>query len=150
MPSFRYTRGEERALLDSSFEPYGEGFLFYRTHWSRGIPVSAAEREAYLARAFGDDRYHFEEMIRGRAASGPRRPYWLSYSRMLAAFPASFGAAFLAFGAMFLGRAYFGDDPPMLIRLWLTAGWLSAGLGAQIMLVRLWREWQMTGRDRIP
>lgn len=150
MPSFRYTRGEERAFLDSSFEPDGDGFLFYRTHWSRGIPVSPAEREAYLARAFGDDRYHFEEMIRGRAATGRRRPYWLSYGRMLAAFPASFGAAFLAFGAMFLLRGYFSDDPRVLIGLWLAAGWLSAGFGAQIVLVGLWRGWQMAGRDRDP
>lgn len=139
MPSFRYTRGEERAFLDSDFEPDGAGFLFYRTHWSRGIPVSAAERQAYLARSFGDERRHFEEMIRGRAATGPRRPYWRSYGRMLAAFPASFGAAFLAFGAMFLLRAFVSDDPPPLIWLWLTAGWLSAGFGAQILLVRLWR-----------
>jgi len=139
MPSFRYTRGEERAFLDSSFEPAGDGFLFYRTHWSRGIPVSAAEREAYLARPFGDERLHFEAMIRGRAASGPRRPYRRSYGRTLAAFPASFGAAFLAFGAMFLARAWAADDPPALLWLWWTAGGLSAGFGAQILLVRLWR-----------
>jgi len=140
MPAFRYTRGEERTLLDSSFEPDGEGFLFYRTHWSRGIPVSAAEREAYLARPFDDERRRFEEMISGRAASGPRRPYRRSYGRMLGAFPASFGAAFLAFGAMFLGRAYFGGDPALLTWLWLAAGWLSGGLGAQIMMVWLWRR----------
>jgi hypothetical protein len=140
MPPFRYTRGEERGFLDTSFEADGDGFLFYRSHWSRGIPVSAAEREACLARPFDDERRRFEAMISGRAASGPRRPYWLSYSRMLAAFPAGFGAALLAFGAMFLGRAYFGDDAPVLIWLWLTAGWLSAGLGAQIVLVRPWRR----------
>lgn len=138
-PSFRYTRGEERAFLDSGFEADGDDFLFYRSHWSRGIPVSAAEREAYLAGTIDDERSHFEEMIRGRAATGPRRPYWRSYARMLGAVPASFGAAFLAFGALFLVRGFAADDPPALTGLWLVAGGLSAGFGAQIVLARLFR-----------
>jgi hypothetical protein len=145
MPSFRYTRGEERAFLETSFEPDGDGFLFYRSHWARGIPVTAAEREACLARPFDDERRRFEEMISGRAASGPRRPYWRSYGRMLGAFPASFGAAFLAFGAMFLIRSWGGGDPAVLLWLWSIAGGLSAGFGLQIVLVGLWRAWRGGG-----
>jgi len=137
MPSFRYTRGEERALLDTSFEPDGDGFLFYRSHWSRGIPVSAAEREAYLARPFDAERRRFEELIRGRPATAPRRPYGRSQARMLAAFPASVAVAGLAFGAMFLSRAYAAEDSPALVALWWIAGGLSAGFGLGIVLVRL-------------
>ncbi|HEV2816041.1 MAG TPA: hypothetical protein VGW40_02295 [Allosphingosinicella sp.] len=59
---------------------------------------------------------------------------------MLAAFPASFGAAFLAFGAMFLVRGLRSDDPAVLIWLWFLAGGLSAGFGLQIVLARLWRS----------
>jgi len=30
MRFFRYTRGEERQFLDTSFEPTGDGYAFYR------------------------------------------------------------------------------------------------------------------------
>src|ERR1051325_1716419 len=128
MGLFRYTKSDERGLMATAFEPDGENYLFYRYHWSRGIPVTAAEREAFLALPFDDERNHFEARIRGRAATGPRRPYWRSYARMIAGFPASVGAAFLAFGAMFLVRGWAGGDPPLLTALWWTAGGLSAGL----------------------
>ena len=142
MPSFEYTRGEERTLFDSSFEPDGDGFLFYRTHWSRGVPVTAAEREAYLSVAFPGSRRDFYAAIRGRAPAGPRRSYWRSNFTMLAAMPASFGVGFLAFGAMFLTRGLGGGDGPALTWLLLAAGGLGVGIGAEIVLVRLWLEWR--------
>jgi hypothetical protein len=104
MDLFRYTRGEERAFLDTGFEPDGDGYLFYRHHWARGIPVSAAEREAYLRPPLDGSRRAFHDAIRGRPATAPRRPYRRSYGRMLAGVPASFGWGLVLVGAMLLWR----------------------------------------------
>jgi uncharacterized membrane protein YhaH (DUF805 family) len=38
-----------KRLIELSFEPYGDGFVFYKNAWSSGIPVTAEEREAYLS-----------------------------------------------------------------------------------------------------
>lgn len=61
-----------RHLLELSFEPTSDGFLYYRTRWSPGIPVSAAEREAYLQiPAFGS-RHAWRKSLSGRPRFPPR------------------------------------------------------------------------------
>ncbi len=79
MSLFRATRGGERHLLDSSFGPDGDGYVFYRHHLARGIPVTAAERESYLRPPLGGSRRDFYQAIRGagrrfcRGAAGGAR-----------------------------------------------------------------------------
>jgi hypothetical protein len=132
---FRTTRGEERHLLDSSFEPHGDGYAFYRHHLARGIPVTAAEREAYLRPPLGGSRRAFYEAIRGREASLPRRGWWRSQHATLAAIPASIGWGLILAGATLLWPRS-GLEPPIRW-LFTVAGTLSAGYGALVLAVHL-------------
>ena len=135
MRLFRYTRGEERHFLASSFEPNGEGYAFYRHHFARGVPVTAAEREAYLESPLDGSRRAFYEAIAGREASLPRRPWWRSQRATLAGIPAGFGFGLILVGAMLLWRGR-GFEPPLL---WLLAGAGALGTiyGALAVAVRL-------------
>jgi hypothetical protein len=141
---FRYTRGEERHMLDSSFEPHGDGYVFYRHHFARGVPVTAAEREAYLRPPLGGSRRDFHEAIRGRPASLPRRSWWGSQRATLAAIPAQIGLALILVGAMLLWRSRGFDEPPLR---WLltTAGVLGTTYGTLVLAVRLFAR---GGRER--
>ena len=139
MPGFRYTRGEERAFLDTSFEPHGDGFAFYRHHWARGVAVSAAEREAYLRPPLDGDRGAFRRAIAGRPATLPRRGYRRSLAAMLAGFPPGFGWSFLGAGALLLWRGWTAEAA-WLQGLCLVAGATSAPFGLAILAVRAGRR----------
>ena len=136
MRFFRYTRSEERSFLDSSFEPYGDGYLFYRHHWARGVPVTAEEREAYLRPPLDGSRWSFYDRIKGRRPVAPRRPYWRSYRITLESIPAGFGLGLMLLGAMLVWRGG-GFDSPWLKSLLSAAGVLGLAYGAQVVLVRL-------------
>ena len=135
MRLFRTTRGEERHMLDSSFEPNGDGYAFYRHHLARGVPVTAAEREAYLRPPLGGSRRDFHEAIRGREASLPRRGWWRSQRATLAAIPATVGLGLILVGAMLLWRSGGMDEPPLR---WLlaVAGVLGISYGTLVLAVR--------------
>jgi hypothetical protein len=133
---FRATRGEARSLLDSSFEPNGDGYVFYRHHFARGIPVTAEEREAYLRPPFGGSRRDFYGAIRGRPASLPRRSWWRSQRATLAAIPAHFGGALIVVGAGLLWRSG-GDFETPLRWLLAAAGILGLLYGILVLAVRL-------------
>lgn len=135
MDLFRYTRGEERDFLDTSFEPHGDGYAFYRHHFARGIPVTAAEREAYLRPPLDGSRQEFYDAIRGRPASLPRRSWWRSQRLTLAGIPAGFGFGLVLVGAMLLWRGA-GFEPPLRWLL-MGAGGLGAAYGALVLAVRL-------------
>jgi hypothetical protein len=139
MPSFRYTRGDERRFLDTSFEPNGDGYVFYRHHWARGIPVTAEEREEYLRPTLEGSRSGFYRRIAGRAPVTPRRPYRISLRIMLESFPPAFGWAFVAVGAMLLWRGTALADPG-LSALCLVAGAMGASFGLLILAVRSLRR----------
>ena len=138
MAAFSYTRGEERAFLDTSFEPHGEGFAFYRHHWARGIEVSAAEREAFLSPPLDGDRAVFYRAIAGRPATLPRRPYRRALGAMLMGFPVGFGWSFVGAGVLLLWRGATADAA-WLGWLCLIAGAVSAAFGSAILLHRLAR-----------
>jgi hypothetical protein len=133
---FRYTRGEERHFLDSSFEPNGDGYAFYRHHLARGVPVTAAECEAYLRPPPGGSRREFHDSIRGRPASLPRRSWRRSQRNMLAAVPARFGLGLILTGALLAWRGPGLDEPPLRWLL-LTAGIMAMTYGVLILAIRL-------------
>ena len=132
---FRYTRGEERTALDSSFEPSGDFYVFYRHHFARGVPVTAEERETYLRPPFDGSRRAFYDAIRGRPATLPRRSWWRSQRVTLASIPTGFGWGLVLLGATFLWRG-FGFEGP-LRWLMFTAGPMGLTYGALILAVRL-------------
>lgn len=138
MRLFRYTRGEERDFLATSFEPSGDGYAFYRHHFARGIKVSAAERETYLRPPLDGSRRAFHDAIRGRPATLPRRSWWRSQRLTLAGIPSGFGFGLILLGAGMAWRGG-GFEPPL--RWLLTgAGALGAIYGALVLAVRLERR----------
>lgn len=123
-------------MLDSSFEPNGDGYVFYRHHFARGVPVSAGEREAYLRPPPGGSRRDFYEAIRGRPASLPRRSWWRSQRVTLAAIPAQIGWGLILTGALLAWRGPGLEEPPLRWLL-LTAGVMGMTYGALVLAVRL-------------
>jgi hypothetical protein len=69
-------------LGTTAFERTADGFVYYANAWSKGIPVSAAARHAYI---YGPRSTWFEAIL-GQSPSVPRRPYWRSVKRILTAF----------------------------------------------------------------
>lgn len=68
-------------ILATAFDEVDGKWVWYANAWSRGIVVSASERDLYLAfRSIA-----FRRAIRGRLASYPRRSYWPTVRRMLIA-----------------------------------------------------------------
>jgi hypothetical protein len=135
---FRYTRGEERTFLDSSFEPHGDGYAFYRHHLARGVPVTAEERETYLRPPLDGSRRDFYEAIRGRKAVLPRRSWWRSQRATLAAIPAGFGLGLVLLGATLIWRGGGFEGP--LARFLVGAGLLGGVYGLLVLAVRLRRR----------
>lgn len=138
MRLFRYTRGEERTFLDSSFEPHGDGYAFYRHHLARGIPVTAEERETYLRPPLDGSRRDFYESIRGREAVLPRRSWWRSQRATLAGIPAGFGFGLVLLGATLIWRGRGFEGP--LGRFLVGAGLLGGAYGLLVLAVRLRRQ----------
>ena len=122
-------------MLDSSFEPHGDGYVFYRHHLARGVPVTAEERETYLRPSFGESRSDFYRAIRGREASLPRRPWLRSQRATLAAIPASIGWGLILVGAMLLWRGLEVEAPWRWLPI--LAGVMGLAYGALVLAVRL-------------
>jgi hypothetical protein len=71
----------QRELLGTAFERSNGQWVWYANAWARGVIVSDAEREIYLAYR----PIAFRQAIKGRPASEPRRPYWRGLKRILTA-----------------------------------------------------------------
>lgn len=108
---------QQRAILSLSFEPAGDGFIYYHKAWSRGIPVTVHEREAYLGIPALGSRRAWRHSIANRQTVAPR-PYLPMLHKLLAVMPiqmalvsALFGAASivsgLSAGDSMLGLGYF-------------------------------------------
>jgi len=68
-------------LGSTAFDRVDDGFVYYSNAWSKGIPVSATARNAYI---FGP-RSEWLEALSDREATVARRPYWRSLRRILTA-----------------------------------------------------------------
>ena len=84
---FSFGPEEQRALLELSFEPDGQGYVFYQHRWSSGVAVTAAEREQYLSASVFSNRAGFYASIGGRPPVGPPRRWAPVMWRMLARYP---------------------------------------------------------------
>lgn len=73
--------GRHRHILATGFERDGEGWLYYRSAWSGGVPVSSEERELLLS----GHLLKWRRALSGRKAVAPRRPYWSTVRRMVSA-----------------------------------------------------------------
>jgi hypothetical protein len=137
MRPFRYTRDEERSFLASSFEPHGDGYVFYRHHFAPGIPVTTEERAEYLRPPIDGSRTAFYRKIEGRAPVAPRRPWLRSQAATLRAIPPGVSIGLVAVGGMMLARSGGFADPGLgwLLRV---AGSMALGYGTLALVARLW------------
>ena len=124
-----------RRVLELSFEPDGSGFVFYAAARSRGIPVSAEEREEYLsASPFGLST--ISKRFAGRAPIRPPRPYFPIYFRRMGYYPASLVFMFLAFGS-FLVILALGVQESLLRWPMIIFGAFTLILCATIMFAKM-------------
>lgn len=79
---------EQRAILALSFDPSEKGYLYYHWRWSRGVPVTVEEREAYLSIPALGSRRAWRKSIAGRPTSPPR-PFQPVQRKLLATMPIS-------------------------------------------------------------
>lgn len=68
----------DRHIYSTAFERSPSGFVYYERAWTKGVPVSAEEREVYLSGA----RIDWLRATVGRPAVVPRRPYWPAVKRI--------------------------------------------------------------------
>ena len=75
-------------MLALSFEPADTGYIYYHWRWSRGIPVTAEERETYLSIPALGSRRAWRAAIAGRP-SVPARAFQPVQRKLLAELPTS-------------------------------------------------------------
>ncbi|MES2056085.1 MAG: hypothetical protein V4564_09115 [Pseudomonadota bacterium] len=91
---------EGRAILALSFEPSADGFFYYCWRWSRGIPVTMEEREAYLKIPAWGSRRAWRKGIANRSTVPPR-PFGPTHQKLLVAIPVSAIVVVLLSGLIF-------------------------------------------------
>ena len=130
-------REAERRLLETAFEPHGDGYLFYRNRWSSGIPVTAAEREQYLAIPALGSRKAFYLQIEGRTpATGPRNASDVR-GRMISAIPLWSLIVAVALGIAILLSARSVESSAVRHWLDLVSGGFLTLVGGWLLLARL-------------
>lgn len=78
-----------REILTTAFEKSDGNWIWYENAWSKGLIVSAHERDIYL-----DFRpIEFRQAIGGRVPTEPRRPYLRTLRRMTVAYFAGYDPA---------------------------------------------------------
>jgi hypothetical protein len=127
---------QQRRLLELSFEPQGDGYLYYQNRWARGVPVTVDERECYLAAGALASRSVFYRAIRGRVATAPPRKYGPVYWQILSRMPLAMGGSAL-FAGLALASSGFSAAPLFGRVLLLTIGIALAAFGAQIIYARV-------------
>lgn len=126
---------DARRMLELSFEPLGDGYVFYRNRWSPGIPVSAPEREAYLSELapFSASQRAFLASIKGREPVAPPRGGRASWL-IVDALPGPVPWVLLAFAG------YAGSRAVRTALPWLQLGLAAAAVmflaAALLILVR--------------
>jgi hypothetical protein len=68
-------------MMAMAFEEAGDQWLYYANAWSKGVLVSAQERDLYLDFKL----IAFRRSVAGREPSAPPRPYWPTVKRLLKA-----------------------------------------------------------------
>ena len=85
--ALRLDPNAQRTMLELSFEPDGDGYVFFKNVWSSGVPVTAVERETYLSAGLLSGRGEFYRTIADRQATRPPRPANAVRLKIFRAFP---------------------------------------------------------------
>lgn len=124
----------QREMLALSFEPTEYGFLYYHYRWSRGIPVTPEEREAYLNMpAFGSARA-WRKSLAGRETAPPRA-YAPVLWKLLRTMPLSIAVIGLAVGAFVLLLGFYEPNMALAI-VYVAFGGANLIWGALIVAAR--------------
>lgn len=67
--------------MSTAFDRLGEGWVYYRRAWSRGVRVTREERDLFCSFRL----LAFRRALAERSPSEPRRPYWTTLRRLLTA-----------------------------------------------------------------
>jgi hypothetical protein len=132
MASFR--SHEQRDLFALSFEPSGEGYHYYHYRWSRGVPVTAAERDAYLNIPIFGSRRAWRKSLIGRETLPPRS-YASVRQKLLAAMPYRMAFGGVIVGAVGLVSGLSERDTAIKI-VYLVAGAVMLIFGVSILVAR--------------
>lgn len=124
-----------RQLRELFFEPHGRGFVFYRTGWSPGVPVSAEEREEYLATS----PYRLTTAAKrfaGRTPVTPPRPFLRTAWRRANCFPLYMQLVFLGSGWFWINLAFSVQEAALRWPM-IVFGMLSVALAAMTMIAKM-------------
>ena len=133
-------------MLVLSFEPNGDGYTYYHNRWSRGVPVTAEEREAYLDIPALGSRRAWRAAISGRRTLPPR-PYGPTARKIRGALPLRMALSGIVFGIAALlgglGDLWSDHMTPGTI-LWsvllVFAGAAMLAFGASVAIAHLSRS----------
>jgi hypothetical protein len=141
--SYAESVDEDRLLAaEWEFERSGEGYIYYPGPHSRGIRVTAAEREVFIHGTTDD----WLDIIDGRARTEPARPYWPTLVKAAGTADPFMLLTVLGTGLFGLvkayqtydGTAFPGSYAPVVILA------LAVGGSAMVLLgvVGLWGRWR--------
>ena len=129
-------RATETAILETAFEPYKSGYIFYRSRRSPGFVVTAKEREAFLASGFWERRNWVKAVALKSPTTPPRNAHEArgAVRRLRAAMPRRFIVFAFAFAALFSAMA-FAQGMAVWQRLVLLTIGLFFGWGGTVNLI---------------
>lgn len=125
---------KQRTILALSFEPAENGYLYYHWRWSRGVPVTAEERDEYLSIPALGSRRAWRKSIAGRPTSPPRS-FQPAQRKLLAAMPISVVVMALLIGVP-LALSGLAELQTMGGLARVVGGLLAVVFGAQIIFAK--------------
>jgi hypothetical protein len=126
---------EQRSILALSFEPLGDGYAYYHYRWSRGVPVTAEEREAYLNIPAMGSRRAWRTRIAGRETVPPRS-YRSVQHTLLAAMPIRMAVVGIVAGSLGLLSGVAAKETA-LATIYMIGGTVMIVFGGSIVLARI-------------
>lgn len=125
---------QQREMLELSFEQAENGFVYYHYRWSRGIPVTAEEREEYLNIPVFGSRRAWRKALAGRETT-PARAYAPVARKLLQTMPFRMAVFGLIFGIVGLVSG-FNEPNIALATVYVAVGCAMLFFGGSIVAVR--------------
>lgn len=125
---------QQREMLELSFEQTENGFVYYHYRWSRGIPVTAEEREEYLNIPVLGSRRAWRKALSGRESLQPR-PYAPVAWKLLRRMPVRMALLSMIFGVAGLLSAPYAANM-LLAAMYAVVGCAMLFFGTSIVAAR--------------
>jgi len=126
---------KQREILALSFERSGDGYLYYRWRWSRGVPVTAEEREAYLNIPAMGSRREWRRAIANRPTASTRDSGPVQ-RKLYAALPLRMAVTGITFGVGLVLAGLAASGVALQV-LFFSGGALLLMFAASIIVARL-------------